>query len=427
MLGSLPSTKRNLGAPLQSRKAMLETLFRHLAMVRLSVGAVVLLTLASCTGLIDGAGDGLTSQERTARKKWSQQALPVLRDACETCHAGSRPAIDFMKPESGDLADELGIRDRIRAYQPVVVNTDAPSSARLVSKGLHDGPPLTLEQAAKIVDWMQSERDSETHAPGATTKLLATAPFAVLPCTAGLPDNAAGTCPTNHVPLTDVADVAKVDIPGAEIAFNATVLDSGMYLTNLKLNGGTAGAYIEHPLFVSRPEKLEAFPDQLDRYFAAKVNSKPGGSALIGGGADAFIGFGRNDMVEIHFKKVGLYTPDTGPPPANTGCRVIASFMTNAAAAIQNACGNCHAGSNPGATNAMDITGATSTDLARATVACNQIRTRVNLTNTATSSIYLAPDPGSATSHPFKFNPAALFTTYKTSVDLWVQAEKIAP
>jgi hypothetical protein len=36
MLGSVPSVQKNLGTPLQSRRAMLETLCRHLDMVRLS-------------------------------------------------------------------------------------------------------------------------------------------------------------------------------------------------------------------------------------------------------------------------------------------------------------------------------------------------------------------------------------------------------
>src|SRR5437868_4176147 len=74
MLSSLPYSKKNLGAPLQSRKAMLETLFRHLDMVRLSVGAILVLTLVSCTGLIDGGSDGLSPQQRTAAKLWKESA-----------------------------------------------------------------------------------------------------------------------------------------------------------------------------------------------------------------------------------------------------------------------------------------------------------------------------------------------------------------
>jgi len=424
MLGTVPSLKKNLGAPLGSRKAMLETLFRHLDMVRLSVGAMAMLTLASCTGLIDGAGDGLTSQERTARRKWTELALPVLSATCQNCHGGSRPMIDFMK---GD--DPLSIRDNIKAYQPPVVNTDAPSSARLVSKGIHDGPALTVEQRSALIDWMQSERDSETHMPGPTTKVLATAPFAVLPCTAGLPDNNLGTCPTNHVSLADVGDVGAT-IPGAEISFNAQPLSSGLYLTNLKFAGGTAGAYAEHPLFVSVPAMGDPLPDQLDRYFALKLNTKPGAADPLGGGTDQFVGFQATDKLEIHFKVVGAYKPDAGGGTTGpTGCRVLASFTSNAAPQLQANCSSCHGGANGGATAAMNTTDVLSTDPAKALAACNEVRTRVNLTTTNSSSIYLAPDPdpNNKTAHQFKFQTAGQFTTFKTSVDIWVQAEKTAP
>src|SRR4029079_1157316 len=64
MLGSLPPPKKKPpchrsdgrgfragphGAPLSSRKAMFETLCRHLDLVRLSVGAVLVIALVGCT------------------------------------------------------------------------------------------------------------------------------------------------------------------------------------------------------------------------------------------------------------------------------------------------------------------------------------------------------------------------------------------
>lgn len=50
MLSSVPSLQKNLGTPLQSRKAMLETLVRHLDMVRLSAAGVLMIALVGCTG-----------------------------------------------------------------------------------------------------------------------------------------------------------------------------------------------------------------------------------------------------------------------------------------------------------------------------------------------------------------------------------------
>src|SRR5262245_6369583 len=145
MLGSVPSLQKNLGTPLQSRRAMLETLFRHLDMVRLSAAGIVIIAITGCTGLIDGGSDGLSSQQRTARKKWQEGALPVLRDNCISCHGGSRPEVSFL---TGD--EDFAIRDRLVKYDPPVVNLEAASSSRILTKGVHLGPGLGAEDSAKL-------------------------------------------------------------------------------------------------------------------------------------------------------------------------------------------------------------------------------------------------------------------------------------
>src|SRR5262249_60954763 len=117
MLGSVLSLQKNLGAPLQSRKAMLETLFRHLDMVKLSAAGVLMVALIGCTGLIDGGSDGLTQQQRDARAKWQSEAAPVLEQNCASCHNGSRPMIGFLIGTA-----DLGIRDSLMKDDPPVVN-----------------------------------------------------------------------------------------------------------------------------------------------------------------------------------------------------------------------------------------------------------------------------------------------------------------
>lgn len=423
MLGSLPYFKKNLGAPLQSRKAMLETLFRHLDMVRLSVGAMLMVALVGCTGLIDSGNDGLTPQQRNARAKWQTEALPVLRASCVACHQGSRPGIDFL---AGTADTE--INDAVLKFDPAVINLDAPGSSRLLTKGLHDGPALTATETSSILEWIQAEKDAQASDPKNPVQVLATPPFTVQICTSGLPDNAAGTCPTNHVALSSLGDAGLL-VPGAEISFTAQALSTGLYLSNLKLVGGTAGTYIEHPLFVSKPAEGPLFPDQIDRFNAVKMNLMANTTDQISGGTAAFEGFLATNMVEIHFKTVKAFDPGTGGGPVTpSGCRVLASFKTNAGPPMQAACASCHTGTaNPGAKSAMDITGANAADDPTALISCNQVRTRINLTTTNQSGFYLAPDPASGTTHPFKFGTAALFTTFKNSVDIWVQAEKKAP
>ncbi|HEX2688049.1 MAG TPA: hypothetical protein VHN14_15580 [Kofleriaceae bacterium] len=421
MLGSLPSLKKkNLGAPLQSRKAMLETLFRHLDMVRLSVGAILMVTLVSCTGLIDGGSDGLTPEQRAAATKWKNNALPVLRTNCIGCHDGSRANVDFLTG-----AKDLEIHDRLMSYTPAVVNLEAPGSSRLLTKGLHDGPEFKTEDLSTILQWIQAERAAQASDPATAPTALVIPPFAIQLCT--VPPGDPTPCPVNHASLEALPDIGPT-FPGAEISFSAFALDTAIYVTNLKLNGGTAGVNIEHPLFVSRPAMGDPIPDKIDRYFDVKMNEKAGGLDPISGGAASFEGFLKDNLVEIHFKVVQAFKPDTTPPPTG-GCKALPLFKSNVAplliAANPQSCVSCHTGGGNGR-GALDMTGVAATDDPTLLAACNQVRTRVDLINPATSALYNAPNPGSATNHPFKFT-AAIFTSFKTSVDAWIQAEKTAP
>src|SRR5689334_3743652 len=91
MLGTL--TAKN---GVKSRRAMLDTLLRHLPMVRLSAIAA-LAALMGCTGLIDSGESGqLTAEEKAARELYIQKAKPVLDQNCASCHSGSDPTIAFV-------------------------------------------------------------------------------------------------------------------------------------------------------------------------------------------------------------------------------------------------------------------------------------------------------------------------------------------
>lgn len=426
MLGSVPSVQKNLGTPLQSRKAMLETLFRHLDMVRLSAAGALMLTLVGCVGLIDGGSDGLTPQQRTARTKWEKEAYPVVRDNCAACHNGSRANIGFLIG-----GEALDIRDTLMKYDPPVVNLEAPGSSRILTKGQHDGPALIAEQASALLQWLNAERDATNHDPDNPIPVLATKKYQVQLCQATAA-NPTAPCPVNHIPLSDIANVGTM-VPGAEITFLADGLSSGLYLHNLNVVGGTAGVYMEHLLWVSFPASAPPFPDQIDRYFATKLNVKPGETVLLNGGTEQFGGFAAGDMIEVHFKVISPFKPDTGTGPGtNNGCKALALFKSNVVPQLQLTgagninCASCHGGADVAAKQSMDITGFNSATEATQLNACNQVRSRINLTNTNQSGFYLAPDPGSATNHPVKF-AAANFATFKTMMDAWVQAEKTAP
>ena len=415
---SLPFFKKNLGAPLQSRKAMLETLFRHLDMVRLSAGAILMIAAVGCTGLISGGSDGKTDQQRDAETRWEQDAYPVLQNNCLTCHNGSRVGVGFLVG-----ADATAVKTTLLAYTPAVVNFDAPGSSRILSKGLHDGPALTASQASALLQWLQAEKDASEHDPAHPMAVYKVAAFTPMICTAGVPDSA--TCPTNHISLSTVDGIGP-SLAGVEISFNAQALSS-LYVTNLKLNGGTSGVYLEHPLFVSLPAGVDPFPDQLDRLFDVKADVAASMSSVLDGGTHSFSGFAPTDKLEIHFKIVSAYKPDTSGGGDTGACKKLPEFKANAMPALKASCASCHGAAGNSAVGAMDLTGLNATDDATLGLTCAQVKGRINLTDTNQSGFYIAPDPAAGATHPFHFANAGAFTNFKTPVDIWVQAEKTAP
>jgi hypothetical protein len=422
MLGAFTSENGRVGT-LKSRRAMLETLVRHLEMVRLSVTALAVFALVGCTGLIDDDQDkSLTPEEIAARKAYNEKARPHLDAYCASCHSGTDPSIAFLEG-----ADPMAQRRKLLDFDPAVVNFEAAQSSRILTKGAHSGPGLTSQQSSDILQWITAERD----AAGATGTLdsgLETARFTPILCTSGEPGSA--TCPFTYVDISNLVP----GWAGTRIKFVATPLSQDLYVTWLSIEGGPEGVYLEHPLFVSWPPEGNPVPDGFDRFFNVKLNMMPNAEeVMIGGGTAAFIDFAPTNQLTIHFKVVDRYRPDpdTGTEPGTgaIGCRQLASFITNARTPIQNNCGSCHANVNNGnARGALDIVGIASTDDTVLQQVCNQVRTRINFQDTNNSGFYLAPNPSVQSSHPFKFGGSqANFDAFKAAVDPWVQAERTSP
>ncbi len=404
---------------------MLETLVRHLDMVRLTIAACALFVLVGCTGLIDGGGSGgLTPEQTQARKVWLEKALPVLTANCLQCHNGSRANLGFVEGTT-----DVGRRDTLLAYAPAVVNLEAPSSSRLLTKGIHEGPQLDAIQTSDLLEWVQAEFDAlpDDTDPGV---VLETEKFIPQLCTAGLAGDP--TCPINTVALDAVGD----GVVGGKITFVVQALGSGLYVTNLKLVPGAAGAFIEHPLFVSWPAD-EALPptfDKIDRFFSVKMNLETTATPeeqQIGGGTAAFVGFnsGPMDRLAIHFKAAKPFQVETGtePPPGSLGCKKLAEFKAAAQGPLNTDCRSCHGGQNPNATSAMNITGLDGADDAMIQLACNQVRTRVNFQTIDQSGIFLATVPGNG-NHPFTFNGnVGAHDAFKAALNPWIVAERDAP
>jgi mono/diheme cytochrome c family protein len=429
---------------------MLETLLRRLDMVRLTIGVAAMVLAMGCSGLIDDGGSGgLTPAQAKARELFLTKALPQLTTNCAVCHNGSRTTANIGFLEG---ASDIGIRDTLVAYEPLVINLDAPGSSRLITKGLHEGPALDAIQTSDILEWIQAEKEAVGDGERGPT-FLATEPALISICTGGLPDDPAApnpNCLVNNVSLDAVGETPAV---GAKISFVVQALGSGLYMTNLRLVPGAGGAFIEHPLFVAHGNEGAArqncelideatgavvCADTIDRYFNVKLNLQMAATPdeqLIGGGAGAFVGFLPTDKLSIHFKAVKPFEAEgPGPGEGGGGCKDLPAFKAMAQSAFnanvgagaggQN-CAQCHAGANANATAAMGITQINSADDAQLLLACNQIRTRLNFQNFDLSSVVLAVDPGNA-NHPVRFN-AADFATFKSRINPWFIAERDAP
>jgi len=417
MLGGLTSRNAKVRG-LHSRRAMLDTLLKHLPMVRLSVGALAALTLFGCSGLIDSGEDpNVSAEENAARQLYVQKAKPVFDVACASCHSGSDPTVAFLQG-----ADPMAQRETLLASE--TVNLEAPQSSRILTKGAHSGPALLASQASDLLEWIAAERDA-AGATGGPDAGLETALFTPVLCTGGSPGDA--TCPITYVDISTLVP----NWAGAKIKFVAQPLSQDLYLTNLALEGGPEGVYIEHPLFVSWPVEGNPIPDTLDRFFNVKMNLKADDMpSPINGGTAAFINFLPTNQLSIHFKVVDRYRPDDGGMGGGTttnGCKALEQFKANARTPLQQSCGSCHAAANNGnARGAMDLTGIGATDDATLQNVCNQARTRMNFQDTNASGFYIAPNPAMGTNHPFKFPAQGNFDTFKAAVDIWVQAEKTA-
>jgi hypothetical protein len=399
---------------------MLETLVRHLDMVRVSVAASVLATIG-CTGLIDAPPP---TKAELARQLWVEKALPALKDGtCLVCHGGAapRPMVEFLAG-----ADDLEIRQKAMEFDPAVVSLDAPQSSRILNKGQHEGPPITGQQKSDVQEWLQAEKEAANDVPGGGGALgLRTQDYTLAICTGGLPGDP--TCPVNELPLDSLGE--GVGITGAKITFVAQGVGSGLYLNNLKLVPGPEGAFIEHPLFVSIPADptKEPIADTFDRFFNTKMNLMAGAPAdqqQIAGGTAAFVNFPPENKIAVFFKSAKIYQPDGPGPGMQTGCKVPASFEMVRTQFAPCAVAGCHATAGSNAQSAVDMTGVNAPN---ATNACNQIRLRVNFTAIDQSGIYLATTPGNG-NHPFTFNGnLATFNAFKTALNPWIIAERDAP
>ncbi len=360
----------------------------------------VLITVMAtgCTGLVEGwtepgASDDIEADAGaaavSARALFDRDVLPMLSTTCSGCHAAGDPA--WMRPLPDEYSTIMG--------WPRLVDVATPATSVLLTKGMHQGPAWTAEQATPILAWIEAERDEHP---------------------------VEETIETNAVDVVDGANTLSLEAigsAGTTLTFTAEKLTYGLYLKNITLHAGPMGVNIKHPLFVTWMETTPS-PDPVDSFDTVEIDLAANTSAVIGGGLLMLSNVPANAKLSISFKFIG---PAVGGGSTTLpGCKVVTSFTQNARTPLSGSCVSCHGGTNGGATAAVDMTKINDTSATGQAAACGQILGRVNLTTPDQSGILLAPDPNSGVGHPFKLTATA-YPAFKTALTTWISAEKAAP
>jgi len=111
---------------------------------------LVLLCVSACVGNRSDRGDGSNAiiTSASSDERWLEDALPVLRDGgCVECHSA---AGDFLAG-----AADLDIRDTLIVSGQV--DLAEPFQSGVLTKGAHEGPPLSAAGANAILLWLASE------------------------------------------------------------------------------------------------------------------------------------------------------------------------------------------------------------------------------------------------------------------------------
>lgn len=395
-----------------SRRAMLDTLLRHLPMVRLRVPAprrvsaavglaLAAATMAACAGEITFPGPGGDTEDpavTAAKAKFASDVKPVLDGFCGACHTGM-PNIDFMNPTPD-------VRDNMLAWTGLV-NLSAPTQSSLLSKGAHSGPALTPDQSAVMLDWIELEAVAA----------------------GGEPAEVVETDRITPQPGVNVVDLSAIGLTGTSLQFLYEPLATGMYLSDIKVVAGAGGAHLVNPLFVIW-EADAPNPDPINRFGNIDLLLQAGEESFVGGGTAVFVDVDPLADISIHFRTATLADGSGGGGGGGDGgvvgggCNNVPAFTASARTPLSGSCGGCHANAgNADAVAAVDMRLINDLTADSQASSCAQVKTRVNELDPVNSGLFLAPDPNSGTAHPFKFPTAGDFTNFRDQVIQWINQE----
>ena len=369
-----------------------------------SRGVLVFATLfgVSCTAEIVASDptdqDVVDDEPTTARRAFDATVAAKLDARCRFCHGDPAMAPAFL----------LGVPtvyDTVMAW-PSLVDLDAPEQSRLLTKGDHDGPSWTDEEAAAVRAWIVLEQQAALGLDGAPSVTTVT------PIAEG--DNA--------------IDLALVGLPGTTVTFVAAFSDEGLDLDLLEVHAGPDGAHVVDPSFVPYRDggPLETLARELD---GVDVAVAPHEESALGDGALSLAGLEGGTSLALRFALVEP-APGAAPRPAPDGdpCGRIDGFATFVRPLLVQHCQSCHAGADAPATAALDLSGLGDESAAARTAACGRMRDSLDLDRPMHSTLFTEVDPLLDAEHPFRFNgDYDAFRDFRTPILQWILGREAAP
>ena len=347
-------------------------------------------------------GDAELAAAPTGKELFDRTVMPLLETHCVACHAPGRTGPAF-------IAADPDVYTVVMSW-PALVSVRDPGSSRLLTKGEHTGPAWTGDQASVIRDWLSAEataRAGEADEEEVEYRTSALAPDPGF----------------NAIPLEELG------LDGASLTFTAERVGGGLYLSNLQVSAGPGGAHLVHPVVITWVGGAP-LPDVVDRMAGVEVMAPPYETRELGGGTFVVVDFPEGALLSFLFDAAGPLVAtgadggvggDGGVP--SSGCSNVAGFTTNAQPQFATYCVRCHAGGDPMAASAVDMTAMADLSAEAQQRSCNEILTRINRADPRSSPLFLQPDPASGSTHPFKFDSTGDVDAFFSSVLFWLSTE----
>lgn len=340
----------------------------------------------------------LDTSETDAAAFFSAQVEPLLVTRCLGCHAAGRTGPAFI------VADP-DVRTSLLSW-PALVDLDTPGDSRMLTKGEHAGPAWAARESAVVERWLTLE--------------------AALSAMTMPPEPALVTAPVEPIVGFNDIDLGSFGLPGSRITFIAARAASGLLIADLAVVAGEDGVLVDHPVFVSFVDGATV-ADAFDTFEGVELSVDPGTAADLGGGSLVLVDFPEGSTLAVHFDAIGpqpAASPTPSPTPTPTsGCAQVPLFTEHARPVLTARCTGCHGGSDSGATAAVDMQALADTSDASQRSACNEILTRVNRADVASSMLLLASDPESSVSHDFKFASTGARDDFQLALFRWLASE----